>query len=398
MSDRAAIDVRPYLARLREYVEANDYAGYDPYDALNSPAVRALTLGTKWGRIAWTQLFRRSPVNFRPLLGVPKGHNPKAIGLFLSGYSRLVEIEKNGEERGRLEGKIDYLLGLLDGLRSSGCSGHGWGYNFDWQSRAAFTPRGTPTVVNSAFIGHALLDAHEATGRQQALDLAVPIADFILGDLNRSSSSGPFCFSYTPLDTNFVHNANLLGASLLVRLHGHAGEESLRTAARSALDYSMQHQRDDGSWFYAEAPIQHWIDSFHTGFNLHAIRYFINADEAPQYKAAYEKGVEFYARSFFLEDGTPKYFHNRTYPIDIHCPAEAVVFFSGMGQECEGLTDNILAWMLANMWNEKRGNFIFRRGIHLVNTVSYMRWSQAWGFHALAEHLRSTGQGKDTDA
>ena len=385
------MDVRPYLARLREYAETNDYAGWDPYDALNSPIVRALTLGTKWGRIAWTQLFRRSLINLRPLLGVPKGHNPKGVGLFLSGYSRLFSIESDDGKRGRLRERIDYLLDLLERLRSPNCSGNGWGYNFDWQSRAAFTPKWTPTVVNSAFIGHALLDAYEMCGTERAMDMAGPVADFVLKDLNRTSSSGPFCFSYTPRDTNFVHNANLLGASILIRLYRTTGDEDLRTAALSALEYSMQHQRDDGSWFYAEAGIQHWIDSFHTGFNLQAIRHFLDAGEAAEHRASYRKGVAFYAEAFFLSDGTPKYYHDRTYPVDVHCPAEAVFFFSGMGEEFGKLVDNILAWMLANMWNEKRGNFIFRRGRDLVNAVSYMRWSQAWGFHALAEYLRQNG-------
>ena len=148
----------------------------------------------------------------------------------------------------------------------------------------------------------------------------------------------------------------------------------------------MQCQHEDGSWYYAEADIQHWIDSFHTGFNLEAIRHFLRLGEAEEYRSAYEKGVRYYEDNFFLADGTPKYYHDRVYPIDIHAPAQAIVFFSGEGEKYRDFTERILSWLLNNMWDE-RGYFYFRKGKFLVNKIPYMRWSQAWCFHALASYL-----------
>jgi hypothetical protein len=91
-------------------------------------------------------------------------------------------------------------------------------------------------------------------------------------------------------------------------------------------------------------------------------------------------------QGFFLEDGTPKYYHDRTYPIDIHAPAQAVCFFSREGKEYKDLTDRIVTWMLKNMYS-RRGFFYFRRGWFLTNRIPCMRWSQAWAFHALTEYL-----------
>jgi rhamnogalacturonyl hydrolase YesR len=192
----SAPSVRACTETLRDYVESADYAGYDPYDALNSPLIRLVGGTSKWVRLAATQAMRRCPVNVRPLLGVRKGHNPKAVGLFLWGYAKLFAIER---KRAYLD-RIDHLLGLLEQLKSAGYSGSCWGYNFDWQSRSVLRPKWTPTIVNTAFIGHALLDCFEVTGSQRALDLATTIPDFILNDLNRTSSDGTFCFSYSPLD------------------------------------------------------------------------------------------------------------------------------------------------------------------------------------------------------
>ncbi|MFO7972439.1 MAG: hypothetical protein R6U40_11890 [Desulfobacterales bacterium] len=375
------MNAAPYINALRHYVEASDFAGYDPYDALKSPIIRRLTFGAKYGRIAWTQLFRRLPINLRPILRVPKGHNPKALGLFLGSYVRLYALEKREEY---LQ-KIDYLLDLLRQNVSDGYAGPCWGYDFVWQSRAAFVPAYTPTVVNSAFIGHALLDIADITGNQNALQLAVSIADFIRLDLNQKKENGGICFSYTPVDDNFVHNANLLGASLLIRIYKRTCQTDLKDLALLSLKYSMDHQHADGSWIYAETGFQGWIDSFHTGFNLQAMHYFLKAGEGVEYWKQFEKGVHFYKNKFFEKNGTPKYYHNQKYPIDIHSPAQAIVFFSEIGTQYKTLTDKILKWMLSNMWNA-RGYFNFRKGKWVTNRIPYMRWSQAWALHALTTY------------
>lgn len=461
------MDVLPHINSLRRWVEAEEFAGWDPYDALNSATVRFLTFGTKQGRMAWTQLFRRSPVNLRPLLGVPRRLNAKGLGLFLEAYSKLYEQGARSKEQGGVsdtsekaesgnlrpemgraemggqkaedggrrtedggqeawkEGQsqelklgkrkaeianqtsesrkqkaemerrgdkdlrfiIADIVGKLEELRGPGASGAAWGYPFDWQSRAAFVPAGTPTIVNTAFIGHALLDCHERTGVGGALEIALAIPPFLLKDLHRSAESGPFCFSYTPLDRNFVHNANMLGASLLLRLGRQAGNSEWLDAARRSMSHSIERQRPGGSWPYAETDFQGWIDSFHTGFNLEALRWFVRLDDAPAaWREVYRKGVEYYATRFFLEDGTPKYYHDRVYPIDIHAPAEAVYFFSGEGPAYRELTDKVLGWMLKSLWDERGGYFYFRKSRYLTNKIPYMRWSQAWGMRALAEY------------
>jgi len=380
------MDVQPYIRQLLSYIESNDYAGYDPYDALNSPFLRMLCKKSKWARIAFTQMLRRFPVNLRAMLGVKKGQNPKGLGLFLCAYAKLYAVEKKPEY---LE-NIDYLLSLLERFRSAGYSGNAWGYNFDWQSRLVYRPKFTPTVVNTSFIGHALLDTYEITGKEHALEMALAIEDFIVKDLNRKKEGDVFCFSYTPIDHDYVHNANVLGASLLIRLYKLIGNRELRQTALESLGYCFKHQREDGAWTYAQTNLQQWIDSFHTGFILDSIRHFLNVGEALEWKESYERGVRYYAQNFFLADGTPKYYDEGIYPIDIHSPAEAIYFFSGEGEEYRNLTHKILAWMIANMW-DKSGYFCFRRTRHYTNRIPYMRWSQAWGLRALTEYYLKNG-------
>ena len=376
------IDVKPYLQKILSYIESNNYAGYDPYDALNSPLLQLLSYKNTYAKVAFTHFVRRCPINLRPMLGIKKGHNPKGLGLFLSGYAKLYAVEKKPEY---LE-KIDYLLSLVERLRSKGYSGNCWGYNFDWQSWTYLRPKGTPTIVCCSFIGHALLDCYEFTAKQKALDIAVSIKDFILNDLHRTWLKGTFCFSYTPIDKSVVHNANLLGASILIRLIKYCDEPNIEDAAIASLSYTMKHQLADGSWYYADTKMQKWTDSFHTGFNLQAIRYFLEEGYALEYEQAYERGVSYYAANFFLKDGTPKYYHDRLYPIDIHASAQAIVFFSRLGRKYKELSNRVLIWMLNNMYSGE-GWFYYRKNKFYTNKITYMRWSQAWAFHALSEYM-----------
>jgi uncharacterized protein YyaL (SSP411 family) len=376
------MNISQHLEALEIYLKKENFKGYDPFDALNSPLLKNLSFDSKSLRILYIQSLKRLPLNIRPLLGIKKDFNPKGAGLFLWGYAKLYEIYRKPEH---LE-KIKFFLDLLEKLKSEGYSGNCWGYNFDWQSRAFYLPRQTPTLVNSSFIGHALIDTHSYTGSERGLEMAVSIKDFILEDLNRTQDGSCFCFSYSPVDETAIHNANLLGASFLIRLYRYTGDESTRDAALAALSYSMKRQRPEGSWFYADTDIQRWIDSFHTGFNLQSISYFLEEGFGREFQDAFDRGVEFYARNFFRPDGAPYYYSGRLYPVDIHSSAQAVVFFSRFGGEYRELAGTSLRWMIDNM-RDGGGLFYYRKGRLIKNKVPYMRWSQAWAFHALTEYL-----------
>jgi len=375
--------VQGYVNKLRAYIETSDYAGYDPYDALNSPFIRMVSSRSKWLKIACTQFLRRSPLNLRTILATQTGHNPKAIGLFLWGYTRLYAMGGKPEYRQ----KIEYLLDLLEKTRSEGWSGNCWGYNFDWQNRTMWTPKYTPTIVNSAFIGHALLDTYFLGGVDRALDMAVGIKDFICNDLIRDEEDDRLCFSYTPRDDNYVHNANLLGASLLIRLYRICEDRTLEKLALASLRYGLHHQREDGAWDYGQMNLMRYVDSFHTGFNLQALHYFIREGYDTLCQPHYDLGLRYYVQNFFLPDGTAKYYDNKVFPVDIHSLCQAVVLLSHplvVGQS--ELLERTLTWMLKHMWSPK-GYFYYRKGRFHTNKICYMRWSQSWAFHALTSYL-----------
>src|SRR5258708_26250959 len=135
---------------LKTYCEQENFKGYDPYDGLNSRFFQSLSFlkNISLARLSWIQLFKKSPFNLRSLFSIEKDYNPKGLGLFLSGYCNLYSIEPKREYLD----KINFLLEKIISLQSQGWSGACWGYNFDWQARAFFQPKFTPTVVASTFI------------------------------------------------------------------------------------------------------------------------------------------------------------------------------------------------------------------------------------------------------
>lgn len=375
------MEIDKIIISLKSYIESKSFKGWDPYDALNSPILRCLSFNLKYGRILWTQFMRRSVFNFRPLLLLPKGYNPKAIGLFLSSYSKMYSIFGNDHDLTT----IKFLIEKMKTLRSEGYSGSCWGYNFDWQSRASFVKAYTPTLVNTAFVGHSLLDDYELRQCDESLDIAKTCANFFLSDLNRKKEGDVFCFSYTPHDNNYVHNANMLGSSFLIRLSKILGQTSLIDPAISSLSYSLKYQHDDGSWYYAETGIQKWVDSFHTGFNLKALNYFLKYYDAEKFKRFYDNGMKYYADNFFLDDGTPKYYNNKIYPIDIHAPAVAIDVLSAE-EKYFTLSDSIAAWMIENMMDKKKNYFYFRKLKNCIIKIPYIRWGQAWALSGLVNY------------
>jgi len=384
---------------LKSYCEGEGFKGWDPYDGMNSKVFQALPL-KHWdlARLAWIQGFKRSPINFRSLLLVPKEHNAKGVALFLLGYCRLFQAAKNGhEDFGKpqvLLDKILMLTQLLLNLKVEGYSGACWGYNFDWQARRLFLfKKNTPTVVATAFCIEALLESYEITKDKQVLDVIKSSADFVLKDLNRTPHKDGFLFSYSVIDgNNTVINASLLGAKILSYTYKYSGLEEQRQVAQKAVETACALQSKDGSWIYGLLPVQSWIDSFHTGFNLDAIQTYENLIGDKRFANHIEKGWAFYTSNFFEPDGKPKYYHNNTYPVDIHCPAQLIVTASKLElfKQNKPLIAKTLDWTIANM-QDKKGYFYYQIRKGISSKISYMRWSNAFMFNAMAHYyLEST--------
>ena len=387
------------LSSLKSYCESEQFKGWDPYDGLNSKVFQALPFlkNSALCRLAVIQGFKRSPINFRKIAMVPKEYNAKGIGLFLQGYCNLYKAVCGNKQlqdafgtQAQLMDKINELAELLISLRSKGYSGACWGYNFDWQARRLFLfPKYTPTVVATCFCATALMDAYEVTGNKKYLDIALSSADFVIKDLHRTDFKNGFLFSYSPLPGNdTVFNASLLGSKLLACCYHYTGDEEFKSLAEASVKACCEAQSEDGSWVYGMLPVQSWIDSFHTGYNLDALLTYEEMTGDTTYRSNIEKGFEFYIKNFFEPDGCPKYYHDRKYPIDIHCPGQLFVTLERLHKfdQYHLLAENVLNWTVGHM-QDKKGYFYYQLKQGINSRISYMRWSNAFMFNALSYYL-----------
>jgi hypothetical protein len=354
---------------LLNWMENQKYQGWDPFDALNSPFLKFFSRLNRWSGVAVLQMVKACPINLRPLLLVPKKRNAKGLGLILAALVRRYRLWTISHDLS----KAIYIAE----------------WPFDWPNRAFYAPSGTPTVVNTAFIGHALLDLYEVTGQAPWMMLAQSACDFIVNDLYRTDCGKGFCFSYTPIDRTCIHNANLLGASLLARVGKLKENPDLIRLALKSASFSIEAQHFDGSWYYGEARNQSWIDSFHTGYNLLALKYIFDASGDSNIKQSMEKGYRYYLDHFFLPDGKVKYYHIRAEPYDSHVFAHAIICLSEMSDHFDtsvNLVDKVLEQLIELFWSG-RGYFYWQKKNGFMYRLPCMRWVQAWALLALMIYL-----------
>lgn len=393
------IDYKPLL-RLKEYCENRNFKGYDVGDGAEAWLMRKTPLKkSAFFRFLFVQLtgHRLAFINLRPLLGIKTYHNAKGIALFLNAYCNIYEVVKAGNDLGLSEDKlindINRLADLLINLGNRKYGGIGWGYPIVWQSTDFCFPPDTPTAVASSFAVDALFHAYEITKIEKYKDTALECADFVVSSLGRQKEEkGGFYFTYSPIPgNNGVFNASMLACRILLQCNKYKTNPNSVDLARQAMSTCVKEQKEDGSWVYGILPKQKWIDNFHTGYNLEALWEYQVLTGDLQYSNQLAKGADFMIKNHFDENHVPKYFHNKQFPIDIHCCGEIFVVLNKLGlfEQNEQLADDVYLWTIDNMQDRRDGYFYFQKRKYILNRASLMRWSNAFMMNALSYYLKS---------
>ena len=137
-------------------------------------------------------------------------------------------------------------------------------------------------------------------------------------------------------------------------------------------------------------PVQSWIDSFHTGYNLDGLIAYEEQTGDKSFHENIERGFDYYIKNFFEPDGCPKYYDNQKYPIDIHCPGQLPVTLYRLHRygEYSELVDKGLKWTIANM-QDRKGYFYYQLKQGISSKIPYMRWSNAFMFNAMSYYFLS---------
>jgi rhamnogalacturonyl hydrolase YesR len=374
------------LQKLVHWIEEHDYEAYDPGDGQLSP-LRHLALGQFFFKRLLTAAVLRAPFNIRPWLGIRPHASTKGMGYIAWGYVK--RYAQTGDPH--CADRARYCLDWLMQHRSLHSAHYAWGNHFDFSTRSGTIPAHEPTIVWSSLIGQAFAEAYQVLGDKKYLDVATSTAEWVL-TLPRERTSTGDCLSYVASKQSSIHNSNMLGAALLARVGKLTGQPEPIKVARSAMFYSCSRQNADGSWYYGEEPKYHWIDTFHTGYNLDSLKRYGESTGDHSFQNEMRLGFEYFKRTFFESNGRPRYYHDRIYPTDIQCAAQAIdtlTFFADEDEEALHLARKVARWTHDHM-QDPDGHFYYRDLGWAVNKTPMLHWGQGTMFKALAHLIQKS--------
>jgi hypothetical protein len=377
---------REAFLALHDYLQHNHYKGYEFDDLLGSRLVRALAFNNLLLQRVAVQIGQLCPAPIRPMLGVRKLESAKARGFSAKGYLYYYLLAKDQNWLMAAEESLAWLLCN----HATGYVGISWGNEFDFASRGGFFRKGLPTIVWTSHIAQTFELAYAITGEQKYLETILQAGEFIANALERHQDRGGTCFAYAPGRLNLVYNSNLLGAAALIRCWKHTGDDSYFELANSAYRWTISQMNADGSWYYGLGKNYRWIDNFHTAYNLECLLagFDIGGEAVVPFRVV-QQTYEFWIHNFFLSDGTPKYYHDRMYPLDIQCGSQAIETLSNVSRYFPAaleMADKVVIWTIKNL-QKSNGAFRYQLRRFWKNNLESIHWGQSTMLSAIGTYL-----------
>ena len=337
---------------------------------------------------------------------------PIADSHYAMGFAFLYEASRDSTH-------LENAVHFLNELTKSRCrhfKEYCWGYPFDWVWRGGVIKQQTPLITTTPYVYEAFLQVYEIF--QHASDLRPLTSDLYPLDRRdewrrilesiarhaakdikdfRTSETASTC-SYTPFDEGGVINAAAYRAFLLTSASQILSRDDYWPIAERNLNFVLENQNPDGSWPYAVDGVRDFIDHFHTCFvmkalaKIHALMGHKGCDEA------LTRGVEYYLKNLFDEDGLPKPFSKAPrltiYKRELYDCAECInlcLLLRDRFPQLETTLETVVAGILKD-WIKPDGSFRSRRLHFGWDNVPMHRWGQAQMFRSLAYYLRETAK------
>ncbi len=167
-------------------------------------------------------------------------------------------------------------------------------------------------------------------------------------------------------------------------------EVKYRAAAVRNLNFVLDSQNADGSWYYSTDGQRDFVDHFHTCFVLKALAKIETLTDQPRCTDAVERGVDYYVRHLFDKQSLPKPFSRAprltVYRSELYDYAECLnlgTLLRGRSAQLDAIRSTVLADAL-NHWQKPDGSFRSRRLLFGWDNVPMHRWAQAQMFRSLS--------------
>lgn len=232
---------------------------------------------------------------------------PIADAHFAMGFAFLAELF--GEER-----YYKRALHFLEVLQQTRCPGHDeycWGYPFHWETLFGTIPFETPLITTVPYVFEAFQQVYRIDGDQKWRQIMHSIARHAFReykDLKTSERAASCSYTTLPHDASLCINSNAYRAYLLTNAAIEFSDSSYESTAERNLNFVLEAQNPDGSWFYAVDGKRSFIDHFHTCFVLKALTKIETLTGNSACTMAIERGIHYYTHHLFDEGGIPRPF------------------------------------------------------------------------------------------
>ena len=296
-----------------------------------------------------------------------------------------------------------HFLEVLKETRSAGFEHYCWGYPFNWETKRGTMWQATPLITTVPYAYEAFREVHQIDTDPQWLEIMRSIAQHAVLDYNEvETSAHASSVYYKPGSENSsgVINASAYRAFLLTAASVDFSDESYRKIADRNLAFVLEAQNSDGSWPYSTDEDRLFIDHFHTCFVLKALAKIEAITGNPHCTKAIERGVDYYVKNLFDEQGLPKPFSRRprmtVYKRELYDYAECI----NVGVLLEGrfpALDKIMSKVInLEGWHKADGSFRSRQLLLGWDDVPMHRWAQSQLFRSLCFLLYRHAQNSES--
>ncbi len=307
---------------------------------------------------------------------------------FAMGFALLA---KASQEEKYYKRAVHFLDVLIE-TRCPGYNNYCWGYPFNWETVRGTIWSGTPLITTVPYVYEAFKQVHEVDGDEKWRAIMRSIADHALQDYKdiETSPNASTC-SYTPDPKQSVQvvNANAYRAFLLTCASVDFSESKYRVVAERNLNFVLEAQNPDGSWFYSTDGARDFVDHFHTCFVMKALAKIESLTGHPGCTAALQRGVDYYTKNLFDEKGLPKPFSRRprltVYRRELYDYAECInlsILLRGRFPKMDENLTFVLRDIMTN-WQRAGGSFRSRQLLLGWDNTPMHRWAAAQLFRSL---------------
>jgi hypothetical protein len=287
-----------------------------------------------------------------------------------------------------------HFLNELEKSRCGQFKEYCWGYPFDWVWHGGTIKQQTPLITTTPYVYEAFLQAFDLHSRDEWKLILESIARHAATDIKdlRTSEKANSC-SYTPYLPGVVINAAAYRAFLLTSASKVFCNEDYWRIAERNLNFVLENQNPDGSWFYAMDGVRDFVDHYHSCFVMKALAKIYGLTGHEACKEALSKGIKYYLENLFDEDGLPKPFSKAprltVYKRELYDCAECInlcLLLRDRFPALEKTLENVVAHIVKS-WVKRDGSFRSRK-LHLGwDNVPMHRWGQSQMFRSLAFYL-----------